>query len=143
MALRAKGERPIYTVSEGRLHMRDMVRYAQEAARLRESCEREIREAVALKQPESELDLRVLLDGIVGSQSMETRQALMEAMMPEQFQNMENAARELAEKLKPEEMRELAQIAAAMDVEKLKAFVARQPEELRNKVYAAVGHQAA
>lgn len=136
MAMRAKGERPIYTVSEGRLHMRDMVRYSQEAARLQERCERDVREAIEMTPPRDERELRVLLERL-------TCGAKVEFMLPENIEAMETAGRELAATLKPEALRELAQISVLRDADRLQAFVERHPPEMRVKIFTALGLHAA
>jgi hypothetical protein len=151
-AMRARGERPIYTVSEGRLHMRDMMRYTKEALALREKAEFEVMDLVERKKPESEADLRVILDAMVGSSSDETRDAIarevttpqqrgeqvIAQMEPEERERMKAAAIEVNKRLSPEQMRELSAAVADLDTNKLMDFVAKQPNDLRELIHEAV-----
>ena len=151
-AMRAKGERPIYTVSEGRLHMREMVRYTREAVALRAQVEQEVLEHVDRQKPQSEADLRVVLDSITGSSSNATRDAIAKELIdkdqladaviakmePAEKARMEAAAIEVTKRLDATQMRELALAAADLDTSKLMDFVARQPQELRELIQQAV-----
>lgn len=121
---REKGERPLVSVSEQRLHMNLSERYLREKQFLRGNILSRIRETIAGFEPQSEEELRALLDGLVSAASGQAV-ARNEAMLKELLPALPEAQR-----------KDLLAALALNDATALNEVLAKMPDEVRKRVAA-------
>jgi hypothetical protein len=118
---REKGERPLITVSEQRLHSNLMSRYMKEREFIRGQALTQINEAMNAFAPESEEDLKALLDGLI------------EAAQPGSAARDDALLQELLPRLSESDRKDFVAALELNDAESIKAVIERQPEEVRTK----------
>ncbi len=113
-AQREPGEKPMVTVSEGRLHARELVRYSEKREELRLAAKNSIEEAINRLRPANDDELRDVLEAAsedtsgVGRMAMFTPREASGREVPSEA--LYKAAAEISAKL-PEEDRMLLNIA--------------------------------
>ncbi|CAG0930147.1 hypothetical protein PLCT1_01278 [Planctomycetaceae bacterium] len=118
---REKGERPLISVSEQRLHSNQMSRYLAEKQFIRGQALTQINEAINAFAPESEEDLKALLDGLV------------DAAEPGAATRDDALLVELLPRLSETDRKDFIAALELNDPDSVKAVLARQPEEVRSK----------
>lgn len=118
---REKGERPLVTVTEQRLHSNLMFRYMQEKQALRGIILTRINEAINAFQPDSDEDLQALLDGLIA------------AATPGASLRDEAMLTELLPQLPEQDRKDFVAALELKDDGALKEVLARQPEEVRKR----------
>ncbi len=118
---REKGERPLITVAEQRLHISLMLRYMDRKEALLLQARTEINEAVNAAQPANDDELRTLLNAM-------TEDA------PEQTAKRDDALlKEFLPQLNEADRREFVAALELEDAESIQAVLARQPAEVRTR----------
>lgn len=118
---REKGERPLITVAEQRLHISLMLRYMDRKEALLLQARTEINEAVNAAQPANDDELRTLLNAM-------TEEA------PEQTAKRDDALlQEFLPQLNEADRRDFVAALELNDAESIRALLARLPVEVRTK----------
>lgn len=118
---REKGERPLITVAEQRLHISLMLRYMDRKEALLLQARTEINEAVNAAQPANDDELRTLLNAM-------TEEA------PEQTSKRDDALlQEFLPQLNEADRRDFVAALELNDAESIRALLARLPVEVRTK----------
>ncbi|KAA0218086.1 hypothetical protein EDM80_01750 [bacterium] len=107
-ARREKGERPIVTVSEGRLHARDLARFMEQKQLALLEAKNLIEEAINRALPRSEEDLRLVLEAAVQDIAAVGRMGILEPPPPVESFTFEDAAHAAAQVM-PQLPKKLAQ----------------------------------
>ena len=81
-ARREKGERPIVTVSEGRLHARDLARFLEQKQLALIEAKNLIEEAINRARPLTEEDLQLVLEAAVQDVAAVGRMGILEPRLP-------------------------------------------------------------
>jgi len=118
---REKGERPLVSVAEQRLHISLMLRYMDRKEALLLQARTEINEAVNAAQPANDDELRTLLNAMTEGapeQSAKRDDALLQEFLP---------------KLNEADRREFVAALELDDAESIQAVLARQPAEVRTR----------
>jgi hypothetical protein len=118
---REKGERPLISVSEQRLHVNLMLRYLDRREDLKLQVKLEINEAIKAAEPANDDELRTLLDALT-------------EVAPEQAAKRDDALlRELLPQLSEADRREFVAALELNDARSIQTVLARQPAELRTR----------
>lgn len=92
-ARREKGERPIVTVSEGRLHARDLARFMEQKQLALLEAKNLIEEAINRARPSTEEDLQLVLEAAVQDVAAVGRMGILEPKAPVENFPYEDVAR--------------------------------------------------
>jgi hypothetical protein len=143
-ALREKGERPFVTVSEDRLHSRELTRLHELREFKRGQCRTQIQEALNRSRPRDLSELRQVLetaardiDDVARMLPQDTGEADFEAMLAGS-RRMANSG-----KLTPEESKALLAAVAQRNGAGITAVLGQLPPDLRQALEVDVGMQAA
>ena len=118
---REKGERPLITVAEQRLHISLMLRYMDRKEALLLQARTEINEAVNAAQPANDDELRTLLNAMTEDAPEQTAKrddALLQEFLPQ---------------LNEADRRDFVAALELNDAESIRALLARLPVEVRTK----------